>query len=33
LPALATDGVVVALKAGMFHLFPDTMAKQVGSAD
>lgn len=29
-PSLVGDGIVAALKAGEFHLFPDTMAKQVG---
>lgn len=31
--ALVADGIVEALKAGNFHLFPDSMAKQVGGAD
>ena len=31
-PSLVGDGIVAALKAGDFHLFPDTMAKQVGEA-
>lgn len=29
-PTLVADGIIAALKAGEFHLFPDTMAKQVG---
>ncbi|MEP0901567.1 hypothetical protein [Nodosilinea sp. FACHB-13] len=31
-PALVGEGIVTALKDGKFHLFPDTMAKQVGAA-
>ncbi len=31
-PSLVGDGIVAALKAGDFHLFPDTMAKQIGEA-
>lgn len=31
-PSLVADGIVAALAAGDFHLFPDTMAKQVGGA-
>ncbi|MBE9140128.1 SDR family oxidoreductase [Nodosilinea sp. LEGE 07088] len=31
-PSLVGDGIVTALKDGKFHLFPDTMAKQVGGA-
>lgn len=30
--SLVSDGIVEALKAGEFHLFPDTMAKQIGGA-
>ena len=30
--SLVGDGIVAALKAGDFHLFPDTMAKQIGGA-
>jgi NAD(P)-dependent dehydrogenase (short-subunit alcohol dehydrogenase family) len=30
--SLVADGIIAALKAGEFHLFPDTMAKQVGEA-
>jgi NAD(P)-dependent dehydrogenase (short-subunit alcohol dehydrogenase family) len=30
-PSLVSDGMMAALKAGQFHFFPDTMAKQVGS--
>lgn len=30
-PSLVAEGIVAALKAGDFHLFPDSMAKQVGS--
>lgn len=29
-PTLVADGIIAALKAGDFHVFPDTMAKQVG---
>lgn len=31
-PSLVGEGIVDALKNGDFHLFPDTMAKQVGAA-
>jgi len=31
-PSLVADGIVAALKAGDFHLFPDSMAKQIGGA-
>lgn len=31
-PSLVANGIVEALRAGDFHLFPDTMAKQVGVA-
>ncbi len=31
-PSMVSDGIVAALRAGDFHLFPDTMAKQVGGA-
>lgn len=31
-PSLVSEGIVDALKAGKFHLFPDTMAKQFGEA-
>lgn len=31
-PSLVADGIVAALAAGDFHLFPDSMAKQVGDA-
>ena len=31
-PSLVAEGIVAALKAGDFHLFPDSMAKQIGSA-
>lgn len=31
-PTLVSEGIVASLKAGEFHLFPDTMAKQVGGA-
>ena len=31
-PQLVGDGIVAALKAGDYHLFPDTMAKQIGGA-
>ncbi|MEO1070470.1 MAG: SDR family oxidoreductase [Cyanobacteria bacterium J06638_6] len=29
-PSVVSEGVVTALKDGKFHLFPDTMAKQIG---
>lgn len=31
-PALVAEGIVTALKAGKFHLFPDSMAKRIGNA-
>lgn len=31
-PSVVAEGIVAALKAGDFHLFPDSMAKRVGSA-
>ena len=31
-PSLVTNGIVASLKAGDFHLFPDSMAKQIGGA-
>lgn len=31
-PFLVAEGIVTALKAGEFHLFPDSMAKRIGSA-
>lgn len=31
-PALVADGMIEALKAGDFHVFPDSMAKQMGAA-
>lgn len=31
-PSMVAEGIVAALAAGEFHLFPDTMAKQVGAA-
>ncbi|HSM82889.1 MAG TPA: SDR family oxidoreductase [Nodosilinea sp.] len=31
-PSLVGDGIVAALQEGRFHLFPDTMAKQMGAA-
>ena len=31
-PALVADGIVTALKAGDFHVFPDSRAKQMGDA-
>jgi NAD(P)-dependent dehydrogenase (short-subunit alcohol dehydrogenase family) len=31
-PALVADGMIEALKAGDFHVFPDSMAKQIGGA-
>jgi len=30
--SLVAEGIITALKAGEFHLFPDSMAKRVGSA-
>ncbi len=31
-PTLVADGIIAALKAGEFHVFPDTMARQIGGA-
>ncbi len=31
-PSLVSNGIIDALKAGDFHLFPDSMAKQIGGA-
>ena len=31
-PSLVGDSMIAALKAGDFHVFPDTMAKQIGAA-
>ncbi|MDD5322793.1 MAG: SDR family oxidoreductase [Methylococcales bacterium] len=31
-PSLVAEGIVAALKTGNFHLFPDSMAKQMGNA-
>lgn len=31
-PTLVAEGIISALQAGEFHVFPDTMAKQIGSA-
>ncbi|MEM7771821.1 MAG: SDR family oxidoreductase [Cyanobacteria bacterium P01_E01_bin.6] len=31
-PSLVPEGIIEALKAGEFHVFPDSMAKQIGSA-
>ncbi|MBE9068171.1 SDR family oxidoreductase [Leptolyngbya cf. ectocarpi LEGE 11479] len=31
-PALVPEGIIKALQAGEFHVFPDSMAKQIGSA-
>jgi len=31
-PSVVAEGIVSALKAGRFHLFPDSMAKQFESA-
>ncbi len=31
-PALVADGIIEALKAGDFHVFPDSVAKQMGGA-
>jgi NAD(P)-dependent dehydrogenase (short-subunit alcohol dehydrogenase family) len=30
--SLVSDGIIASLKAGAFHLFPDTLAKDIGSA-
>ena len=30
-PALVADGIIEALKTGDFHVFPDSIAKQMGS--
>ncbi|SCY60892.1 Short-chain dehydrogenase [Nitrosospira sp. Nl5] len=31
-PSFVAEGIVIALKAGEFHLFPDSMARRIGSA-
>ncbi|KAI9134817.1 SDR family oxidoreductase [Acaryochloris sp. CCMEE 5410] len=31
-PTLVADGIIAALKTGEFHVFPDTMAQQIGGA-
>jgi NAD(P)-dependent dehydrogenase (short-subunit alcohol dehydrogenase family) len=31
-PSLVADGIIDALKAGVFHVFPDSMAKMIGDA-
>lgn len=31
-PTLVADGIIAALKIGEFHVFPDTMAQQIGGA-
>lgn len=31
-PTLVADGIIEALRAGDFHVFPDSMAKQIGGA-
>ncbi|WP_346294279.1 SDR family oxidoreductase [Sphaerothrix gracilis] len=31
-PTLVADGIIAALEAGEFHVFPDSMAKQIGGA-
>ncbi|MGB3240145.1 MAG: SDR family oxidoreductase [Geitlerinemataceae cyanobacterium] len=31
-PSLVADGIIEALKVGDFHVFPDSMAKQIGGA-
>ena len=31
-PILVAEGIIAALQAGEFHVFPDTVAKQIGSA-
>jgi len=30
-PTVVSESIIDALKTGQFHVFPDTMAKQVGS--
>ena len=31
-PAMVAEGIVAALASGDFHVFPDTMAQEIGSA-
>lgn len=31
-PSVVSEGIVAALKSGAYHLFPDTVAKQIGDA-
>lgn len=31
-PISVAEGIIAALKAGEFHVFPDTMAQQIGGA-
>ncbi|ABW28127.1 SDR family oxidoreductase [Acaryochloris marina] len=31
-PTIVADGIIAALKTGEFHVFPDTMAQQIGGA-
>lgn len=31
-PSLVADGIINALQTGEFHVFPDTMARQIGAA-
>ncbi len=31
-PSVVADGILAALRAGEFHVFPDTMARQIGDA-
>ena len=31
-PSLVADAILDAFKTGTFHVFPDTMAKQIGAA-
>ena len=30
-PSVVAEGIIAALRAGQFHMFPDTMARQIGS--
>ena len=31
-PSVVAEAIIAALRAGDFHVFPDTMARQIGSA-
>ena len=31
-PSVVAEGIIAALESGMFHFFPDAMAKRIGSA-